>query len=510
MSEEFESLQKPENAALLQKLRDRQWRLNNLYYIKDENGNKILFKPNEVQQILLDEMWFWNIIPKARQLGITTFWSIFYLDQVLFGKNKTATIIAHTEKDMKKIFRNKIKFAWDNLPAEIKFYIGEPSTDTANELTFPNGSMISVALSSRSDTVQFLHISEFGKICAKYPEKAEEIVTGALNAVHAGNMVSIESTSEGQGGSFHEFCMTAEQMRLEGKKLTPFDFKMFFFPWYLDPRYTLDGDFVITSEYKNYFRLLKIKHGIELTEGQKRWYVKKRVTQKEKMFREYPSTLEECFQASVEGAYFKNEMQRVYENGKITQVPHDPMLKVDTWWDLGMNDMNVVLLTQTKGRQIRFIDMYWNNGMPLSHYYEWLDKRREDMGYRYNRHHLPHDVEVRELGTGISRKETLYKLGMRNIIVGIKQDVNDSIDLVRTRFAQFVFDEEKTKRLTDALQAYKKEFDHKRGVFKDKPLHDENSHFADPVRLLAQLWKEQQFALDGETQTQQQDQAFFG
>lgn len=506
----LQDLTTPEAQQIADKLGDRWWRINNLYYIKDEDGNKILFKPNEVQKILYDNMWFYNIVPKARQLGITTFFTIFYLDQVLFGSNKTATIIAHTEKDMKKIFRNKVKFAYDNLPPAIKHYIGDPDTDTANELSFPNGSMISVALSSRSDTVQFLHISEFGKICAKYPDKADEIVTGALNAVHAGNMVSIESTSEGQGGHFHDFCMKAEQMRLESKELTPFDFKIFFFPWYLDSRYVLDSDFVIESEWQNYFKLLKIKSGIELTDGQKRWYIKKRQMMKDKMFREYPSTLEECFQASVEGAYFKNEMQRVYEENRITKVPHDPLLLVDTWWDLGMNDMNVVVLTQTKGRQIRFIDMYWNNGMPLSHYYEWLERRRDEKGYRYGRHHLPHDIEVRELGTGISRKETLYKLGMRNIIVGIKQDVNDSIDLVRNRFPLFWFSEENCTRLAEALQAYKKEFDHKLGVFKNKPLHDENSHFADPVRLLAQLWKEVTIDINGLEHKMDEEQAFFG
>lgn len=500
----------PTVGELREKLGDALWRLNNLYYIKDQNGNKVLFKTNEVQTDLRNNLWFFNIVPKARQLGITTFFSIFYLDQILFSKNRTATIIAHTEKDMKKIFRNKIKFAWDNLNPAIKAYIGEPKTDTANEMSFPNGGVISVALSSRSDTVQYLHISEFGKICRKYPEKAEEIVTGAINAVHAGNMVSIESTAEGREGYFYEFCMEAERLRKENRTLTEFDFKMFFYPWYVDPRYTLDADFIIEKKDQEYFDMLHRKHGITLTNGQKRWYVKKKATQRDKMFQEYPSTLEEAFQTSVEGSYYAKEMEKVYLENRMTIVPWDMTLPVDTYWDLGMNDFNVILLVQSKGRQIRFIDMYWSRGEPLAHYYNWLVKRKEEVGYRYGMNYFPHDVAVKELGTGVSRKETLYKLGMRNIKVGTKMPIVDGIDRVRTIFPQLWFDEEKCKKLADALFNYRKEFDHKLAMFKDKPRHDENSHFADPVRLLAQEWREYQPQLEGYKEQKNVSTSFFG
>jgi len=95
------------------------------------------------------------IILKARQLGITTFFSILYLDQVLFNSNKQAAIIAHTDKDTKKIF-GKIKFAWDSLPELLKENLGMPKTETVGELSFPNGSKIFVARSTRGDSLQFL------------------------------------------------------------------------------------------------------------------------------------------------------------------------------------------------------------------------------------------------------------------------------------------------------------------------------------------------------------------
>lgn len=497
---------------IVEHLGDRWWRLCNLYFIKDENGNKVLFDPGsrEAQKELYENFWYFTIVPKARQLGITTFYSILYLDAVLFSENKTAGIIAHRQEDMKKIFRNKIQFAWENMHPWIKKNIGEPRTDSAHELSWPapHGGNIFVSMNTRSGTVQYLHISEFGYICQKFPDKAEEIVTGAINSVHAGNVVSIESTAAGREGYFYDFCMDADRAKKEGKELTPLDFKLFFFPWWIDPKYTLEGDTIISKEMQEYFKMLETKHKIFLTKGQQSWYVKKRALMRDKMFAEFPSFLEECFQTSVEGSYYANEMQKVYLQNRITNIPHDTSLEVDTWWDLGMNDFTAVLLTQTtKGGQIRFIDMYWNHHQPLSHYYDWLKERKDLIGYRYRNHNFPHDIEVTELNTGMSRKTTLFNLGLRNIKVGKKVGIQDGIDRVRNLFNRFWFDETNCKKLYEALFNYRKEWDDKLGVFKDKPRHDENSHFADPVRLLGELWREDIAVFESEGSNV--EQAFF-
>lgn len=409
----------------------------------------------------------------------TTFFSILYLDQILFSENKIAGIIAHRQEDMKKIFRNKIKFAWDNLHPWVKEKIGSPNTDSAYEMSFPNGSVIFVSMSTRSATPQFLHISEFGYICQKYPDKAEEIVSGAMNSVHvgAGSMISIESTAAGREGRFYEFCMEAERARKEGRELSAFDFKMFFFPWWVDSRYRLAGNFIIPTEDQEYFKNLEKRHGIKLDGEQKTWYSKKKKINKDKMYQEYPSTLDEAFSVSTEGAYYAKEMEKVYSQRRIMVLPHEKLVKVDTWWDLGMNDFNIILLTQTVGPQIRFIDMYYNRGESLAHYYDWLKTKKEEMGYSYGTHNFPWDLEVKELGTGISRRETLVKLGMNNIRVAPKPSIQDGIDRVRTLFPKFYFDEEKCQKLHEALFNYRKAFDSRLGVFKDKPRHDENSHF---------------------------------
>lgn len=488
-------------------LGDREWRLNNLYFVKDKRGDKVLFRLNDVQKELHDNLWFFNIVPKARQLGITTFFAILYLDQVLFSENQTAGIIAHKEKDMKKIFKDKIRFAWNNLHPWLKVKIGEPSSDSAYELTFPNGSSVFVSMSTRSGTVQFLHISEFGYICSKTPEKAEEIVTGAINSVHIGQMVSIESTAAGQEGHFYRFCMDALKNQQEGRELTPLDFKLFFFPWWQDPEYTLESSFLIEKQHEDYFRLLEEQSGINLTDGQKRWYIKKKAQMGDNMFAEYPSTLEEAFRVSSEGAYFQKQMGQMYTDRRIRTCPYDPNLPVDTWWDLGMNDFNVCLLTQTKGQSIHFIDMYWNHSEGLAHYVSWLEDQRSRYSYRFGTHHFPHDIEVRELSTGESRKNALIKLGLRNIRVGKKVEVAMGIENIRKIFTRFVIDEGRCRKLHESLFNYRREWDDKMGVFKDKPRHDEASHFVDPVRLLANEWQEP--VIYSEEESKVLDQSFF-
>lgn len=496
--------------VLKEKLGDRKWRMNNLYFVKDEKGNKVQFKMRPVQEYLHDNLWFFNIIPKARQLGFTTFFCMLYLDQILFSKNKTAGIIAHKQEELKKIFRDKIKFAWNNLHPWLRAKIGEPNTDNANELIWTdaegNTSTIFVSMSTRGGTVQFLHISEFGYICQKYPDKAEEIVTGAINSVHAGCMVSIESTAKGREGYFYDFCMVADKARKEGRPLTELDWKLCFFPWYLEESYALpDADFLLTTEDQTYFQSLKDKHKIELTDAQKRWYVKKKKMNEEKMFQEYPTTLEEAFSVSVEGAYYAKEMAKVYKRNRIQILPVDPSVKVDTWWDLGVNDFMVILFVQTVGATIRFVDLYYSHGEGLAHYVQTL----EEKGYRYGKHVMPFDINVKDMSSGLTRKQQLYNLGMTNIVVAPKLSLEDGIERVRSIFHRFYFDEEKTLKLYEALGNYRKEWDAKLGQFKDKPKHDDNSHFADPVRTGSLVWREEENLGDPELNQQQKDEAFF-
>ena len=504
-----------DEALFQQHLGDREWRINNLYYIKDSSGRKVKFKMNPVQKQLHDNLHFRNVIPKARKLGVSTFFAILNLDQMLFSKNKTAGIISHRQEDMKKLFRNTILFAVENLEPWIKDYIGKTDTATANELTFANGSNIFVSLTTRGNTPQFLHISELGYIDKHSPDKAEEIIGGSINSVSigAGNVISIESTADnGRNGAFHDICMSAERLRTQNIPLTELDWKIFFFAWYKDPQYQLhDADFVtISPEMVDYFKKVERETGTTLSLPQQRWYVKQRETNREKMFSQYPSTLEEAFSVSLEGSYYGNDVTEVYGSNRIGFFPVDPLYTVDVAFDLGMNDSTVMIFFQSIGPEIRIIDLYESSGVGLAHYVEVLRKR----GYRYGRYILPHDVNVRDLGTGVTRLELLWSLGLRNTVVARKAGINDGIEKVRLLFRRFRFDKEKAQGVLDALQIYRKKWDDKKGVWMDTPLHDQSSHIADAIRTLAVEWNEN-FLYD-ETTTEEQGRggvqtiSFFG
>jgi hypothetical protein len=217
----------------------QEWRLSNLYKIKDKEGNVVDFVPNWAQLTLL-EAHNLNIVLKARQLGITTFHALKFLDLCLFEPNTNAAIVADNKDISREIFVDKVKFAYDNLPQFVRDMC-PAYRDNVHEMRFANGSVFRVATSLRGGTLQLLHITEFAKVCQENPTKANEIISGALNAVQAGQFVCIESTARGREGHFYNLCKQAQAMQDSGAKLGPLDWKLWFFPWYYEFRYTLDN-----------------------------------------------------------------------------------------------------------------------------------------------------------------------------------------------------------------------------------------------------------------------------
>lgn len=194
---------------------------------------------------------------------------------------------------------------------------------------------------------------------------------------------------------------------------------------------------------------------------------------------EYDQELECSFEAAITGAYFAKEMTDAKASGRITSVPYDKALMVHTAWDLGISDSMVIWFFQQIGREVRIIDVYAANGHGLDHYARVL----RDKKYNYGDHHGPHDVMVRELGTGKSRKETALELGIEFTPVP-KLSVKDGIDAARLLISRCWFDEVKTATGMDALKQYQERLDRKTGVSMG-PLHNWCSNYADAFRMLA-------------------------
>lgn len=187
------------------------------------------------------------------------------------------------------------------------------------------------------------------------------------------------------------------------------------------------------------------------------------------------------FEAPIQGAYFATHMERAKDDGRIGVVPHEPTLLTNTYWDLGIDDSMSIWFVQLYNREIRIIDYYENSGEGLTHYISELNRR----GYTYGKHYAPHDIEVRELSTGVSRRETAMSLGITFQTVKRPNRKEEGIDAIRNTLSKCWFDEAKTSKGIDALNNYHKEFDETRKVYKNQPYHDWSSHAVDAFQTLA-------------------------
>lgn len=196
---------------------------------------------------------------------------------------------------------------------------------------------------------------------------------------------------------------------------------------------------------------------------------------------QYEREYECSFQAAVIGSYFGREMNAAEADKRICGVPWQPEIPVHTAWDLGIGDSTAIWMVQLVGREVHLIDYLENSGVGLDWYARELDRK----AYKYGEHILPHDAEVKELGTGRSRLETLDSLGIRNTRIIPAQSVADGINAARLLIPTCWFDAEKCERGINALRNYRKEWDEKLKAFKERPLHDWSSHGADAFRYLA-------------------------
>jgi len=202
---------------------------------------------------------------------------------------------------------------------------------------------------------------------------------------------------------------------------------------------------------------------------------------------EYAQEFECSFEASVKGAVYAAELQEARDAGRVTTVPLDRALPIDTDWDLGVGDATAIWFSQsTRSGDIRLIDYYEASGEGLPHYAAMLQRK----GYVYGTHWAPHDIAVRELGSGKSRLDVAASLGLRFAVVprvhGEKgQEVEAGIHAARLLLGRCWFDATRTRAGLEALMHYRRDYNARLGEFTARPVHDWASHGADAFRGLA-------------------------
>lgn len=460
------------------------WRLNNLYNIVNKQGRIVRFQPNPQQLAFLKGIHGRDIILKARQLGFSTLACLVSLDEAIFTPNYSAAVIAHTKPDAQNLLKTKIKFPYSQLPEALRNAVPAVN-DAADTFALGNGSSVIVTNSARGGTLQRLHISEFGKICARYPDRAKEIISGSIPAAENGH-ITIESTAEGQQGAFFDMTQRALAKKDRGDKLSERDWKLHFFPWWENDEYRLEPDLVrIKAEDERYFRDLEYNHGIALDDWQRAWWVMQEETQGGTMKREYPSTPQESFEQALEGAYFEQQLASANKRQSIGGFPHDPRYPVNTFWDLGRNDQTAIWLHQDVDGRDRFIGYYENSGEHISHYLEWLRDWLKGSGGKWDDHYWPHDGDRQDLFLREGRLAEVEAMGFRPRTVPRVSNKLTAIEAARSAFSNCDFDDAACDKGLERLQHYRKEWDDRRGVWKDRPLHDENSNGADAFLTFA-------------------------
>lgn len=464
-------------------LSSKLWRINNLYTIIDKKGTRIKFNMRLSQHKIYSASLKHPrlIILKSRQQGISTMWLVSFFDDCIFYPDFSSGLMAQGSDEAETLLL-RTKVLWDELDIDIKDFLGiEIKKNNTKEFSFTNGSSIFVRTSFRSTTLQRLHISEFGKIANKFPDRARETKTGTLQAISPGNTTIIESTAEGDN-VYKQMWDTS--MSYAGE-LTDKDFLPIFLSWIDDPDCSLDKYQESDAVANKYFTDLEAILETKLTQNQKNFWIAQYRELGKDIFQEYPATSEEAFLRNRDGTYYADLYIRLIKNAKkeVSDL-FDSNLDVQVAVDLGRNDLFVLIFFQTYTDGWRIIDSYHNTGKGIKHYCETMDSIAEERNYNITYLILPHDASVTELTSDITREQAFWDNGYNNtIVVERTKDIENDRELVRQAMEDMYVDT-RAQYIIDCFLNYTKEWDDRRSVWKN--LHDHNiySHGADALRQM--------------------------
>jgi hypothetical protein len=476
-----------------------------LYMIKvktsgDEADEALVpFIPNVEQRDFMSRMWTRNVILKSRQKGFTTLLAIIWLDHALFNANQYCGMIAQNKEAAENIFRDKVILAYNNLPETLKSAFPMRRCSSSEVEFAHNNSKIRVATSVRSGTLDRLHVSEFGKISARDPSKAKEVITGSFPAVPTNGIIVVESTAEGREGEFYKMVNKAMAARDAGGKISKKQFRIQFYPWWGSLDNSLPDEdaalIVISPDDERYFTELEGEvtaagRPLTLTRGQKAWWCAERdvLGGDENQWQENPGTPAEAFKVSVKGVYYAQQLTAARKHKRIGFFPYIPGTPVNTFWDIGSSDGTGIWLHQRLGGENRFIGYIEGWEEPYAHFIG----RLQALGYVWGTHHLPHDADHKRqqgLDRVSSPKEELEKskLGGTWVCVPRVDDLQNGIQLVRTAFSSCTFDESGCKEGLEHLWNYRKKWNKQAATWSDTPdKAGGHSEAADAFRQFAQ------------------------
>lgn len=488
-------------AVLLKKLSNREWRLKNLYSIRDPWGKIVHFNPNEAQQWYARERHWWNLLTKARRAGFSTRIGLGNLDRAIFNDTQTCGLIDFKMDDA-KMKMAILHEAWERIGLfapglsqsgreHLNEYIHTRIKLTSKGETWmewSNGSSYNCSTTFRGGTLQALHISEFGPICDERPRDAQNIIDGAFPAVATGCTIDIESTYKGPpSGLFYDLIEEA-QGRM-GADLHQREFKFLFFGFQMDSKNKLPvGSVHIGDATKKVFDGWR-KDGVILSEEQQCFWANEHRKMKGRAFREWPATPQDMFRAPIEGAIYGEHIAKLKAQGRFGDFHPQDRFPIYAAWDLGHSDSTAIWLIQVTKLDFRAIAYYECNGQPIDHYVSKIAEWERDLELRVARHLLPHDA-AHHSPSGRTFLTDAKSSGLRNLVVVPRtMDKWIGINEARSLMDSFCF-HARTKHGLQLLASYRKDVKNENGRFKEQPLHDHTSHCADAFRTFADAFKQ--------------------
>ena len=475
----FKNLPDTDHEFITYFLPSKLWRMNNLYTIIDKLGRKTLFKMNWSQHMVHNYGYIHPrlIILKSRQQGISTYYLIKYFDDAETIDDLAIGLMAQGKRES-AILLTRTKLLIDELdPAVKEFLAVGTSKDNTEAVEFHNNSKILIGVSFRSQTLQRLHISEFGKIANENPKRAEETKTGTLQAIAPFNDVAIESTAEGDNEFKYMWDAATE---VSDEERGPKDFLPVFLSWFDDPDCKLNIYQRPTNESTEYFS----KHeanGWVFSQEQKNWWIAQYRELKTKIKQEYPLTAEEAFEASRQGAYWHRAWQ---DFGIETPDLFNPALEVHCAMDLGINDTNTVYFFQYYDKRKKIIWEYGNNNVGVRHYSEKIKEQCRIWNIPWPTLFLPHDSAKRNQGQEeLKKTEDLYREnGFKVVVLERPTNKLTAIEHARDTIESGLLEiDSECKHAIKTMANYSREWDAKLEEWKKDPLHNYWSHWADGI-----------------------------
>jgi hypothetical protein len=474
--------------AALDAFRDPVWRLETLYWIRTRDGSVIKFNPRPQQRQIIELIYRQGckrlIILKARQLGHSTNLGVICCDRLCFGVGQQLSLVDQDLESARMKLRDIVLVAYESLDPALKRELpvvrsntGELAVKFVRHEEAKTNAMYA-GTHSRGGSNALLWVSEWGHIQASDLARSEEILTGALPSAGDG-IIIIESTWKG-GRHGHLWNLVKSALETPENEKGPLDWRVIFFPWQDDPSYCDATPRPLSDETTRYFAGLP---NISVTAGQQSWYQRKRGELGMFVLREFPTVMEECFQAPVEGAIYAEAIDKLRAEGSIKPWLVDNSALTHTAWDLGSPINTVVWYFQLGPmEEIRVIDCDLDLDLtPVERVARMLAK-----GYLFGSHFLPHDA-LQTQKSGRTFLDELRTAGLSNCkAVPRTYDVWVGINRLRQMLPRFSFRVPQCERGLEALSNYHTIRETSTGIARDEPCHDWSSHACDSLRVLAE------------------------